>query len=60
MMDAVERVRGIGGIFFKSGNPEGLRDWYAEHLGIVSQGEQGTMFQWSQPDSPAKENFTEG
>lgn len=36
------KVRGIGGIFFKSPNPEALRAWYAQHLGIVS-GESGTM-----------------
>lgn len=58
MMDAVGRVRGVGGIFFKSENPETLRAWYAKHLGIVSQGEQGTVFQWNQPDSPSKENIT--
>lgn len=52
------RVRGIGGIFFKSENPEALRAWYAKHLGIVSQGDQGTMFPWNQSDSPSVENFT--
>jgi catechol 2,3-dioxygenase-like lactoylglutathione lyase family enzyme len=55
---AMRRVRGIGGIFFKSENPEALRAWYAKHLGIVSEGEHGTMFRWDQPDSPSKENFT--
>jgi len=52
------RVRGLGGIFFKSKNPEALRAWYAKHLGIVSDGDQGTAFPWHQPDSPAKDNFT--
>jgi len=52
------RVRAVGGVFFKSKNPEALRDWYAKHLGIVSDGESGTMFGWNQPDSPSKENFT--
>jgi predicted enzyme related to lactoylglutathione lyase len=51
-------VRGIGGIFFKSENPEALRAWYAKHLGVVSQGDQGTMFRWDQSDSPSKDNFT--
>lgn len=51
-------VRGVGGIFFKSKNPEALRAWYAKHLGIVSEGDQGTGFRWHQPDSPAKDNFT--
>ena len=52
------RVRGIGGVFFKSENPEALRAWYAKHLGIVSEGDSGAMFLWNQTDSPAKENFT--
>ena len=52
------RVRGIGGVFFKSANPEALRAWYARHLDIVSQGETGTMFRWNQPDSPVTDNFT--
>lgn len=52
------RVRGIGGVFFKSPNPEALREWYAKHLGIVSQGEPGAMFPWNQPDSPCAENLT--
>jgi catechol 2,3-dioxygenase-like lactoylglutathione lyase family enzyme len=52
------RVRGIGGIFFKSKNPEALRAWYAKHLGIVSNGDAGTMFAWNQPDSPSQDNCT--
>jgi predicted enzyme related to lactoylglutathione lyase len=52
------RVRGVGGVFFKSENPEALRAWYAKHLGVVSEGEYGTMFPWNQPDSPAKDNCT--
>src|SRR5436309_10481413 len=55
---AMARVRGDGGIFFKSENPEALRAWYARHLGIVSEGEGGTMFQCNQPDSPSEENCT--
>jgi predicted enzyme related to lactoylglutathione lyase len=30
----MDRVQGIGGIFFKSQNPEALRQWYSQHLGI--------------------------
>ncbi len=28
------RVIGIGGVFFKSSNPDLLRAWYVEHLGL--------------------------
>jgi predicted enzyme related to lactoylglutathione lyase len=34
MMAGVERVQGIGGVFIKAQDPETLRRWYAEHLGI--------------------------
>jgi hypothetical protein len=54
----MKRVRGIGGVFFKSENPEALRAWYARHLGIVSEGDAGTMFAWTQPDSPSQDNCT--
>jgi predicted enzyme related to lactoylglutathione lyase len=34
-----ERVTGIGGVFFRSRDPETLVAWYAEHLGVpVSDG----------------------
>src|SRR4051812_23031730 len=31
----MERVVGIGGIFFKAKDPDKLRAWYVEHLGVV-------------------------
>lgn len=30
----MERVQGIGGIFFKANDPDSLREWYSRHLGI--------------------------
>lgn len=30
----MERVSGIGGVFFRSRDPEALTQWYARHLGI--------------------------
>ena len=30
----MERVTGIGGAFFRAGDPDGLARWYADHLGI--------------------------
>ena len=38
-----ETVQGIGGVFFRSRDPEALRGWYAEHLGIAME-EYGTTF----------------
>jgi catechol 2,3-dioxygenase-like lactoylglutathione lyase family enzyme len=34
----MERVTGIGGVFFKARAPEPLAAWYREHLGICSEG----------------------
>ena len=30
----MERVLGIGGVFFKSRDPQALAAWYREHLGV--------------------------
>jgi predicted enzyme related to lactoylglutathione lyase len=30
----MERVTGIGGVFFRSPDPKALTAWYAEHLGV--------------------------
>jgi len=38
----MQRVRGVGGIFFKSrGNRRALLDWYQAHLGIDFEAEWG-------------------
>lgn len=31
----MERVTGIGGVFFRARDPEGLTRWYADHLGVT-------------------------
>ena len=38
------QVRGIGGIFFKSKDPQSLYAWYEEHLGIKFTPGQGASF----------------
>jgi predicted enzyme related to lactoylglutathione lyase len=39
----MERVSGIGGVFFRAEDPEALKQWYGEHLGIDFE-EYGTTF----------------
>ncbi len=51
-------ITGIGGIFFKSGNPDALRAWYRTHLGIKSAGWGGYAFQWHPKDQPAETGYT--
>ena len=48
----MQRVTGIGGIFIKAENPEQLREWYRQHLGIAIEDWGGTAFRWSGPDNP--------
>jgi catechol 2,3-dioxygenase-like lactoylglutathione lyase family enzyme len=52
------RVRAIGGIFFKSQNPDALYEWYAKHLGIIGHQGEGTSFTWRRADDPSKEEIT--
>lgn len=40
----MKRVVGIGGIFFKSQDPEKLRAWYQEHLGLEVDAYGGVSF----------------
>ena len=47
----MERVTGIGGIFFKTQNPEALADWYRKNLGMCAAGEH-TEFEWREKDRP--------
>jgi predicted enzyme related to lactoylglutathione lyase len=43
----MQRVTGIGGIFFHAQDPVALRAWYREHLGIDVQEWGGTAFRWT-------------
>ena len=44
----MERVTGIGGMFFRAKDPNALARWYAEHLGIDNQLEGGDMLWWQE------------
>ena len=47
----VKRVTGIGGIFFKSGDPKALAAWYRDHLGLDVTDWGGALFHWGGKDS---------
>jgi predicted enzyme related to lactoylglutathione lyase len=40
----VERVTGVGGVFFRARDPEALGRWYAEHLGVELADFGGSIF----------------
>ncbi len=54
----MKKVTGIGGIFFKSRNPEKLKSWYEKHLGIEASDEAGAIFEWRDADDPDKSEYT--
>ena len=53
----MKKVTGIGGVFFKSDNPQQLNAWYARHLGLDTSA-YGTTFEWRPADNPAAEGST--
>ena len=44
-----QRVTGIGGIFFRARDAEGLSRWYAEKLGVPWKAGEGAIFPWDDP-----------
>jgi predicted enzyme related to lactoylglutathione lyase len=44
----MERVTGVGGVFFRSRDPKALVAWYAEHLGIPVQDDGYVLFEPSE------------
>lgn len=53
----MERVKGIGGVFFKSRDPKALLDWYRDHLGIEHQ-HGCAVFEWRRPEDPERKGTT--
>lgn len=51
------RVTGIGGIFFKSSDPEASRAWYRHHLGLECD-QYGWSWRWREMADPEREGFT--
>ncbi|MES2858231.1 MAG: VOC family protein [Pseudomonadota bacterium] len=47
----MQRVTGIGGIFFKAKDPAALAAWYRDHLGLDVTDWGGAIFKWGGPDS---------
>ena len=54
----MKKVTGVGGIFFKSEDPEKLKEWYSTHLGLQTD-EYGTNFEWRQASDSTKKGFTQ-
>ena len=53
------QVTGIGGIFFKTSDPDATRTWYRDHLGIELTDYGGWTFGWRSVDRPEHVGRTE-
>lgn len=58
MANEKPRVTGIGGVFFKSKNPDDMKAWYEENLGLNTD-KWGTNFEWFQGSDATKKGFTQ-
>jgi len=52
-----KRVTALGGIFFKCEEPQKLRDWYQQHLGLKTD-PYGATFEWRKVDEPETKGQT--
>jgi len=50
----MNRVTGIGGLFFKSEDPKKLKQWYGKHLGL-NVTDWGCTFHWIDPNNALAE-----
>lgn len=53
-----KRVTGIGGFFFKTENPDAIKQWYKQHLGIPTD-KYGWSFTWRKDDAPEERALTQ-
>jgi predicted enzyme related to lactoylglutathione lyase len=56
MADEKKKVTGIGGIFFKCQNPGSMKEWYNQHLGLVTN-EYGSLFEFRSSDKPENKEY---
>ncbi len=54
--DTVPKVTGIGGIFFKSSNPQKMKNWYKDNLGLAVD-EYGSPFEFRNANRPNEVNY---
>src|SRR5215831_8921774 len=48
----MEKVAGIGGLFFRAHDPKALGNWYMQHLGIALEPTSGGGTVWQQEAGP--------
>ena len=56
MSDKVPKVTGIGGIFFKTKNPQSTKEWYNKNLGLAID-DYGSPFEFRNANNPDEINY---
>ena len=54
----MERVTGIGGIFFKAKDPAALSAWYRDNLGITPEWGHSKSFSWAEGATAERPGMT--
>ena len=53
----MNKVTGIGGIFFKCKDPDKMKAWYQQHLGLTTN-DYGAVFEWYQDADKTQKGLT--
>jgi predicted enzyme related to lactoylglutathione lyase len=56
MNNTTPKVTGIGGIFFRSKNPQQTLEWYVKNLGLVTD-DYGAVFEFRNSNAPDEINY---
>ena len=54
----MKKVTGIGGVFFKCKDPEKMRAWYQQHLGLDTN-PYGATFEWYEDEKGTRQGQTQ-
>lgn len=54
--EPMKRVTGIGGIFFKCKDPDKVKEWYKQHLGLKTD-QYGALFEFRSADDPEQKCY---
>ncbi|MCZ6692714.1 MAG: VOC family protein [Bacteroidetes bacterium] len=52
----MKKVTGIGGIFFKCQDPDKMKEWYNQQLGLVTD-HYGSLFEFRHADDPDQKGY---
>ncbi len=56
MDNSTPKVTGIGGIFFRSKNPQTVKEWYGKNLGLAIS-DYGSSFEFRNANRPKEINY---